>query len=274
LDLIQAIILGIVQGTTEFLPISSSGHLVLVPWWLGWPRSPDLTFIIAVHLGTLCAVLVYFRREWVRVLKGGLALLRGPSGANPDSRLFIYLIIASIPAGIVGVPFAKPLGEIFQTPIIAAVLLLVTAALLVLSERKMSTTQETHTMEHMTWQDALVVGLAQLLAVLPGISRSGSTIAAGLYRDVNRADAARFSFLLSAPATVGAGLLALLELLRTGAFADQFPLLLVGFVGAAVVGYLSIAFLLTYLQRHRLYVFAAYCAAVGILSLLAIVLGR
>ncbi len=274
MDIIQAIILGIVQGATEFLPVSSSGHLVLTPWWLGWPVPPDLVFSVAAHLGTLCAVLLYFRDDWKRIMRGGVQLLRTRSRQDPDGRLFALLVIGSVPIGVFGTLFARQVEAAFQQPVEAAALLLVTALMLIFSERKTATAQKRRTADQMTWQDALFVGLAQMLAIFPGVSRSGSTIAAGLYRGINRTDAARFSFLLGAPAILGAGLLAGLEMFRYGNVASQLPLLLAGFAGAAAIGYLSIAFLLTHLRQHRLYVFAVYCTVASLLSLLAAWLGR
>lgn len=274
MNLIQAIILGIVQGATEFLPVSSSGHLVLAPWWLGWGEVNSLTFTVAAHLGTLCAVLVYFRQDWLAILRGGLALLRTRSLADPYGRLFLYLIIGSIPAGLAGLLFAAALEQAFANAAAAAAFLLVTAALLILSERWAARRPATRALDTFRWADALFVGLAQMLALLPGISRSGSTIAAGLFRGVSRTDAARFSFLLSTPAILGAGLLAAVDLLAAQTTGGELLLLVAGFVSAGLVGYLAIAFLLAHLRQHRLYLFAAYCVVVGLVSLLAALAGR
>ncbi len=274
MDLLQAIFLGIVQGATEFLPVSSSGHLVLVPWWLHWAVPPSLDFTVAAHLGSLFAVLVYFRHDWALTIKGGINLFRTRKVATPESRLFVFLLIGSIPIGIVGVLFSESLKTTFQNPASAAGFLLVTAAFLLFSERKTAVLKEAKAMEAMTWRDLLCVGFAQLLAIVPGVSRSGSTIAAGLYRDINRVDAARFSFLLGAPAILGAGFIAGVDLAKSGDIASQLPLMLAGAAAAAVVGYLAIAVLLTHLRTHRLYVFAAYCAVFGLISLLAVVIGR
>lgn len=269
MDFIQAIILGLVQGATEFLPISSSGHLVLIPWWLHWSVPPGIIFTVAAHLGSLIAVLIYFRHDWVMVIKGGASLLHTRKAATPESRLFVILLIGSLPIGVAGALFAHQLATAFQDPVSAAAFLLVTAALLLFSERQMAALQGGKTIEEMSWQDALFVGFAQLLAILPGVSRSGSTIAVGLFRGINRVDAARFSFLLGTPAILGAGVFSGLELLASDDLASQVPLLLTGGTAAALIGYLSIALLLSRLRTHRLYVFAAYCAAFGLISLLA-----
>lgn len=267
----QAILLGIIQGATEFLPVSSSGHLVLVPYWLGWDP-PGLTFTVAVHLGTLVAVFLYFWRDWLRVFRGAIKLLRSWNLDDPDSRLFVFLIIGSIPAGVIGLLFNDFFEKAFNNPEVVAVFLLVTAGVLIFSERQGE--KATQDVDEMTWQDSVFIGLAQLLALFPGVSRSGSTIAAGLFRGITRIEAARFSFLLGTFAILGAGLLAGLDLLNTDNLSSQLPILLGGFVSAAVVGYLAIAFLLTYLRERKLYIFAGYCAIVGLVSLLAALLSR
>jgi undecaprenyl-diphosphatase len=273
-SLLQAIILGIVQGATEFLPISSSGHLVLVPWWLNWDIPADLVFTVAVHLGTLVAVLVYFWRDWLRVLQGAWKIVTTRRIDDPDSRLFLFLIVGSIPVGIIGALFASEIEQAFQQPAAAAGFLLVTAALLVFSELRTNSQAANRTLNDMSWLDAILVGVAQLLALFPGVSRSGSTIAAGLFRGITRPDAARFSFLLGTPAIIGAGLITGLDLIQSPEAAGELPLLLAGFISAGIVGYASIAFLLTHLRKRRLYIFAAYCTVVGLLSLLVALAGR
>lgn len=270
MDIVQAIILGIVQGATEFIPISSSGHLILIPWWFNWPV-PSLELNVIIQLGTLLAVLIYFWRDWLRVLGGGLNLLRTRRLDDPDSRLFVFLVIGSIPAGVAGLLLKDFFDQVFQNAPMAAFFLLVTAGLLILSEHS---GKPARTMAEMTWQDAILIGVGQMAALFPGVSRSGSTIAAGLLRGIKREDAARFSFLLGTPAFLGAGLLSVLDLIAEGNFSSQLPLLVGGFVSAAVVGYLTIAFLLAYLRQRRLYIFAVYCAAFGLISLLAALLGR
>ncbi|MFC1959438.1 undecaprenyl-diphosphatase UppP [Chloroflexota bacterium] len=269
---LQAIILGVVQGATEFLPISSSGHIVLVPWWFGWDFPVDLTFIVAMHIGTLLAVLVYFWQDWLLISKGAFKILQTRSFDDSASRLFGWLVIGTIPVAFFGFLLADVLNRIFYTPILAAFFLLVTAGLLLLSEYLSTRITATHTLDTMKTIDVLVVGIAQLLALLPGVSRSGSTIAAGLSRGLSRPDAARFSFLLGTPTILGAGILTLNKLLETGEVSNQPTIILAGTISAAIVGYFSIAVLLNYLRRHRLHIFATYCAVFGLISLLAILL--
>lgn len=269
MNIFQALILGCVQGLTEFLPISSSAHLVLVPWWLDWGQ-PGLSFDAVLHLGTIVAVVVYFYRDlwrivaaWVRAL-----LLRGAS--TPTARLGWWLILGTIPAVTLGLALENFFEHLFGFPLGVAALLLVTGVILALSERLSS---RVRALDDLCWVDALLIGLAQACAIAPGISRSGATIGAGLARGLKRADAARFSFLLSVPVIVGTGLKELLSLLTRPEQAGQWHLLAAGFLTAAVTGYLAIHFLLRYLQRRNLYPFAVYCWAVGAISLLAVLMG-
>jgi undecaprenyl-diphosphatase len=266
----ETIILGLLQGVTEFLPISSSGHLVLVPAILGWPAA-DLALVSIVHQGTLLAVLVYFRRDlWQIIQAGWRGLVQRQPLAEADSRLGWYIVAGSIPAGIAGLSLESFFEEAFGTPVVSAAFLLVTAVFLVIGERMLSGKK---LIENLTLSDAMVVGFFQMLALFPGVSRSGSTITGGLLRGLDRAAAARFSFLLGIPAILGAGLLSGLDLLQADDLAAQAPLLFAGFAAAAVSGYLCIHFLLTWLRSHSLYLFAGYCAAFGTIYLLIHFLG-
>lgn len=274
LDLIKALVLGILQGATEFLPVSSSGHLVLVPWWLGWD-DPPLVFDVVVHLGTLVAVLAYFWRDWLTLLRAGWTALKTRSTQTDppqelDARLLLLLIAASIPAALAGLLLESSFESISTPPVVAA-LLLVTAALLVFSERHVTSNR---TLDSLRLRDALTIGAAQALAILPGVSRSGSTISAGIVQGLPRTSAARFSFLLATPIILGAGGKQALDLiLGNEPLADGMALaLLVGFLSAAIVGYACISFLMRLLQRRRLYGFAIYCAVFGTLSLLVALL--
>jgi undecaprenyl-diphosphatase len=267
LNLLKALMLGILQGATEFLPISSSGHLVLVPWWLHW-QAPPLVFDVVVHLGTVLAVLIYFRRDWQSFARAGIFALRHHSTEDPDTRLLLWLALATLPAALAGGLFEHTFQAAFSDPPLVAAFLLVTALLLIVSEH--SYTAE-RTLHDLNTGDAFTIGVAQAFAIFPGISRSGSTIAAGIYRGMSRQDSARFSFLLGTPIIFGAGFRKILELLihHVGAGADVNTMsLVVGFVAAGIVGYASIWVLIRLLQRRRLYGFAVYCAAFGTLSLL------
>jgi undecaprenyl-diphosphatase len=273
----HALILGIVQGLTEFLPISSSGHLIFIPWLFGWEES-GLTFDVALHLGTLTAVVIYF---WRDLLAMTVALPRGVIQrrplADPMSRLALFIVLGSIPAGIAGVLFNDSIDSYFHSGgggdraiVIIAVLLMALGAVLLLAERF---AQHLRPMDKITARDSLFIGAAQALALLPGVSRSGSTITAGLLAGLRRETAARFSFLLGVPAIVGAGILETSKLMDNGLPADERAHFMVGMISAAVVGYLTIAFLLRYLQRNSTLVFVVYRFVVGIALLVFVAFG-
>jgi undecaprenyl-diphosphatase len=263
-NLYQALLLGVLQGATEFLPVSSSGHLVLVPWLLGW-ESPGLAFDAVVHWGTALAVVAYLWRDWLALIQATLRSIQQRSLADPTARLAWFIVLGTIPAALIGYLLEDFFEGLFARPVAAAAFLLVTAAFLTASERL---GRRERGLDTLTWPDALLVGLAQALAIFPGISRSGATIAGGLARGLKRESAARFSFLLATPIILGAGLFKMLDLAQEGNLAAQVPTLVVGFLAAAVVGFGCIHFLLRYLQRRRLYPFAVYCAVVGIACLL------
>ena len=268
MNLFQALLLGVLQGATEFLPVSSSGHLVLVPWLLGWPAS-SLTFDAVVHWGTAVAVIAYFWRDWVALAGAAIKSVNRQIGKSANStseagRVWLILL-GTVPAALIGYLLEDFFEEMFARPIAAAGFLLITAALLAASERLGRRQRDLDTLN---WLDALLIGLAQALAIFPGISRSGSTIAAGLARGLRRESAARFSFLLATPIILGAGLFKVTDLAQAGGLAAQAPVLVAGFVSAGVVGFGCIHLLLRYLQRRPLYPFAIYCAAGGIVCLL------
>jgi len=264
MDILQAILLGILQGATEFIPVSSSGHLVLVPWLLGWPE-PSLVFDTIVHWGTLLAVVTYFWRDWWLLISAWLRGLVHWDWSDPHARMLWLLILGTIPAAVLGYLLEDFFEGLFSEPVWVSIFLLVTAGLLAASEWMARQTREARDLR---WQDALIIGLGQAAAIAPGISRSGATISVGLWRGLERAEAARFSFLLSAPIIFGAGLLQLTDLLAEPNPLAQGSLLVAGFVAAAVSGYICIGALLRYLQHGRLYPFAIYCALFGTFCLL------
>ena len=268
MDLIQAIVLGIVQGVTEFIPVSSSGHLVLVPWLLGW-APPGLVFDTVVHWGTLVAVVAYFWCDWVDLITAWLRGLVRWDWGDGNARLMWFIILGTLPAALIGFALQDLFEALFGQPVWVCVFLLVTAGLLTFSELLGKRTRK---LEDLRWGDALLIGLGQAAAIAPGISRSGATISVGLFRGVEREAAARFSFLLSTPIILGAGLFKLLDLFSVPDPLAQVPALLAGFAAAAISGYLCIRFLLRYLQRGKLYPFAIYCAGFGLAGLLAVVL--
>jgi undecaprenyl-diphosphatase len=265
MSLIQAFILGLLQGATEYIPVSSSAHLVLFPWLVGWAE-PPFTFDVLVQWGTLVGVIVYFWHDLWAVLRAVLqGLLQRRPFATFEARLGWYLVVATLPAMVFGFWFKQAFEITYGQPPVAAALLLGTALMLVLAEYR---GKQQRRLEHMSWWDALDVGLWQVAALLPGISRSGATISGAMLRDLERRAAARFSFLLSIPALLGAGLVATADLLQSESLSSELPPLAVGFTMAAVSGYLCIRWLLRYLQGHRLTIFAAYCALLGIFCLL------
>jgi undecaprenyl-diphosphatase len=260
MDIIQAIILGLVQGATEFIPVSSSGHLVLLPWLLGWD-SPGLVFDTVVHWGTLLAVLAYFWRDWWQLITAWLRGLLRWNWQDTNAKLMWLILLGTIPAAVIGYVLEDFFESLFGEPAWVGFFMLVTAALLALGERF---SRPTRGLDALRWSDALAIGFGQAAAIAPGISRSGATISVGLFRGLWRPAAARFSFLLGTPIIFGAGLFKLRDLLAVPDPVAQLPALAAGFLAAAIAGYLCIWFLLRYLQRGKLYPFAIYCALVGI----------
>jgi undecaprenyl-diphosphatase len=247
----QAFILGLLQGLAEFLPISSSAHLTLAPWVFGW-EDPGLSFDVALHIGTLVALLWYFRAEWVKLLQALVSVVsHGGKAETVEERRVIYLIIATIPGAIAGVLLEKKADTAFRAPLLIAGTLAVMGVVLWAVDRYAPSDR---TLPTMTWRDALLIGLAQILALVPGVSRSGSTITAGRALRFNREDAAVFSFILSAPLIAGAGLLKVPHLIREGVTAP----LIVGFVTAIFASWFSIAVVLRYVRTHSYGVFALY----------------
>ncbi len=263
MDPFQAAAMGVLQGTTEFLPVSSSGHLVLIPHLLGWPI-PSVTFDAVVHWGTLVAVLAYFRSEILALAK---AWLRSIIAGERSSLAYLswLILLGTIPAVLAGLLLGDFFESLFSSPKLVSMALMGTALLLVVAELRMNPRKR---MERLSWPEALFIGLFQALAITPGISRSGSTITAGILTGLDRSEAARFSFLLAVPVIFGAGAKKLLDLTLSGGWQSQWLILFVGFVSALASGYLSIAFLFSFVRRRRLYVFALYCLALGLLGLL------
>ena len=263
MDIWQAIFLGLVQGGTEFIPISSSAHLVIVPWLLGWPE-PGLAFDTAVHCGTLLAVVAFFRRDIPPlVIAWGRSLIRRKvEGA--EAKLAWLIVLGTIPAAVMGYLWEDFFAELFGRPTQVAGLLLVTGLLLALSERWGMGKRDLGQMRVM---DSLLTGLAQGAAIAPGISRSGATIATGLFLGLKKEVAARYSFLLFIPIILGA---AMSQLAKPPPVATEAHLLAMffGFAAAAISGYLCIGLLLAHLRKGRLYIYAAYCwiAGLGVLT--------
>ena len=269
MTILQAIILGIVQGLTEFIPISSSAHLVLVRWLFAWPRGPEaFAFDVLVQVGTLAAVVTYFGRDLVGMARHVLAgLLGGRPLGTPEARLGWWVAVATVPAVVLGVLLKDFFEGTFADAGWTAVQLILNGALLFVGERLARRWQRQRTVDSLNVTDAGVIGLAQAAAILPGISRSGATISGALWRGLERPAAARFSFLMSVPVMLGAGLVAAADLFDLPSFGAYMLPIAVGFVAAAVVGYFCIRWLLGYLSRHSMDAFAAYCVVAGVLCL-------
>jgi undecaprenyl-diphosphatase len=273
----QAVVLAIVQGLTEFLPVSSTAHLVLFPWLLGW-KDPGLTFDVALHAGTLLAVLAYFWRYWVEMaamalgqgggsaatLNSGVASHSAHADLRENPRLFWYLAIATIPAALVGWRFERAAEEQLRSPMIIGVALIVIGLFMWAGDRLGKRERD---LGQVGLIDSFLVGVAQALAVIPGVSRSGVTMSTGLFRRMKRETAARFSFLLSTPIIAGAVLKKSLEVRHTGLSHDMRLPFLLGAIVSAIVGYLVIAVLIRYLERHTFTVFVIYRIVLGVIVL-------
>ena len=266
MTLIQALILGSVQGLTEFLPVSSSAHLILVPWLLGW-KDQGLTFDVMLHAGTLVALLSFFWQDWMGMISATFRR-ESPGTRQTGSAWFLFMLIcATIPAAVAGFLAQKIVETQLRSPLVLATTMIGLALLLWLAERTARLKKDLH---QVSMLDALSIGVAQALALIPGTSRSGITITAGLFRGLTREAAARFSFLLSAPIIAGAALKKLLDLRHAGVGeAERLPLLF-GFLASLAVGYLTIKFLLKFLQTNTLYIFVYYRIILGIVILLLI----
>jgi undecaprenyl-diphosphatase len=249
---LHAVVLGILQGLGEFLPISSSGHLIVAPWLFGWPDS-GLSFDVALHLGTLFAVAAAFWRDWLRLIGAFLrALPGGRVLQDPDARLLLYLALASVPGALAGLLLDKWAETVFRAPALVAVTMAAMGAILWAADRRANRVAGD---EHVSLRDAVIIGVAQALAIVPGTSRSGATISAALFLGHRREAAARFSFLLALPITAGAALVKVPHLFRAGG--DTGPVL-VGMLCAAVSGFLAIRLLLSYVRTRTYGPFVLY----------------
>ena len=269
MTVLQSILLGVIQALTEFLPISSSGHLVIVPYLLGWqiPATDAFVFDVLVQVATLVAVIVYFWNDLIALAKAMLLGLKNKSPMKtPQARLGWNLILATIPAGIIGLLLKDTVENTFANPKLTALALFLTATLLIIAER---VGKRDRNLEQLDWKDALWIGFLQVLAIFPGVSRSGATIAGGMTRDLERPTAARFSFLMSIPIMLAAGLLATYDLIRSPYILRLLPTFIPGFISAAVVGYLAIRWMLRFLVGHSLYIFAVYCTVMGLLVIVS-----
>ncbi len=258
-QIVQAILLGLVQGLTEFLPVSSSGHLIVIPALLGWhdPFIESLAFSVMLHVATLLALLIYFRTDWLRLIPAGLAAVRDRSfRGDPDRKLAWLLAASTVPAVIAGVLLNDVIETTFREPRLVALTLVAGAVVLWLADRLGSKTRE---ISSLTFPVAFGIGAAQALALIPGVSRSGMSISAGLFAGLDREAAARFAFLMATPIIAGAGLWELRKIV-SGEAGVALPLvpLAAGMVAALLAGLAAIAVLLRYLRSHGTGIFVAY----------------
>ncbi len=262
----QATVLGILQGLSEFLPISSSAHLTLAPWLFGW-EDPGLAFDVALHFGTLLAVLWYFRMEWLTLLKAAFGIVTTGRIETPEKRKVIYLIIATIPGAIAGYLLQSQAESAFRSPKIIAVALIVMGTILWLVDKLVD---QRRILGEMRWMDSLLIGLSQAIALIPGVSRSGATISAARGLRFDRESAAEFSFLMSMPIIAAAVIMEGPNALRESGLTNE---LMAGVVASAISGWLAISILMRFVSRHSYGIFALYRVLLGI-AVLAVIYAR
>jgi undecaprenyl-diphosphatase len=270
----QAFLLGIIQGLTEFIPVSSTAHLLIGQRLLGLPADDAMfSFLVIVQLGTLVSLFAFYWKDLLSIASSTFQVTRSmltkPRDTwNLKSETFLgwYIILATIPALLAGYLLKDAVEALFKQPVLEASIRLFTAAILLTLAEWL--TKKDRTLASMTWLDALFVGMMQIVSVFPGASRSGTTISGGMFRGFDRPSAARFAFLMSVPVMLAAGGYEMLDVLQMPNLGDFLPLLAVGFITAAVVGWFAIKWLIDYLSKHSLYVFAVYCAVLGIIILI------
>jgi len=258
MNIFQAFLLGVIQGLTEFLPVSSTAHLLIGQKLLGIPATDAMfSFLVIVQLGTIVSLVVYFWKDLLKLVK---AFFSKPFSTQ-ENKLGWYILIATIPALVAGYLLKSAVESLFKTPLLeAAIRLLITAAILALAEWL---GKHNRSLEKMNWLDALFIGIAQVIAIFPGASRSGTTISAGMAHGLERKSAAHFAFLMSIPVMLAAGGYQMLDLIKMPNLVNFLLPLAVGFVVAAIVGWLAVRWLLGYLNKHSLNIFAGYCAVIG-----------
>jgi undecaprenyl-diphosphatase len=263
MPLYQAVVLAVIQALTEFLPISSTAHLILMPWLFGW-KDPGLVFDVALHAGTLVATLIYFFKDWVQIIGQGFGLNIGNDAhLKQNPRLLWLLAVASIPVGVFGYLFDKQVESTWRSPYLIGAMLIVIGVLIWIAERRRVGDK---TMDKISWTDGVSIGCAQALAIVPGTSRSGITIVAGLFRGLNRETAARFSFVLSSPAIAAAVLKKLWDVHKEGGIpADMRMPFVVGIAVSGLLGVVVIAYFLRFLRWNTLKLFVYYRIIFGII---------
>ena len=269
MTLLQSFLLGIIQGLTEFIPVSSTAHLLIGQKLLGIPADDSMfSFLVIVQLGTLVSLFAFYWKDLLTIVSSTFQVSRSmltkprkTLNLKPETLLGWYIIIATVPALVAGYLLKDTVEELFKQPMLQASIRLFSAAILLTLAELL--TKKNRNLDSMTWLDALIVGLFQIIAVFPGASRSGTTISGGMFRSFDRPSAARVAFLMSVPVMLAAGGYEMLDVIQMPNLSDFLPLLAVGFVTAAVVGWFAIKWLIDYLSKRSLYVFAAYCAVVG-----------
>jgi undecaprenyl-diphosphatase len=261
MTLIHALLLGIIQGLTEFIPVSSTAHLLVAEHYMGLDPNDEMlfSFSVLIQLGTLVSLFIFY---WKDLLGLAQAFFAKPF-STVENKLAWYIIIATIPALIFGFVLKDAVEALFRNPLVEAAIRLLTAAVLLFLAEWL--TKKNRTLDSMTWLDALFIGILQVLAIFPGASRSGTTISGGMFRGFDRPSAARFAFLMSVPVMLAAGGYQTLDVIKMPNLGQFLPLLAVGFVTAAIVGWFAIKWLIGYLSKRSLYIFAAYCAVAGLI---------
>lgn len=258
MNLLHAFLLGIVQGLTEFIPVSSTAHLLIGQRLFGVPADDAMfSFLVIVQLGTLVSIFAFYWKDLLSIIQAGLNFRH----STPERNLGFYIIIATIPALMAGYLLKDKVEELFRQPMLEASIRLFTAAVLLTLAEWL--TKKNRNLDSMTWFDALFIGVMQIISVFPGASRSGTTISGGMFRGFDRPSAARFAFLMSVPVMIAAGGYEMLDVLQMPNLGEFLPLLAVGFVTAAIVGWFAIKWLIEFLSKRSLYVFAVYCGVAG-----------
>ena len=267
MNLFHAFLLGIMQGLTEFIPVSSTAHLLIGQTILKLPADDaTFSFLVIVQLGTLISLFAFYWRDLISIARATLDFRR----STPERNIGFYILIATVPALLFGYLLSDAVRALFRQPMLqASIRLFAAAVLLTLAE---ALTRKNRTLDTMSWFDALIVGVFQIIAVFPGASRSGTTISGGMFRGFDRPSAARFAFLMSVPVMLAAGGYESVQVILLPNTTEFLPILMTGFVSSAIVGWFAIRWLLAYLREHSLYVFAIYCAVGGLLSILSWVL--
>ncbi len=278
MTLLESILLGIIQGLTEFIPVSSTAHLLIGQQLLGIPADETtFSFLVIVQWGTLVSLFIFYWQDLLKIasatLQTSLVIFKNPRSIRsltpdtltPDALLGLYIVLATIPALLIGYLLKDAVEALFRMPMLQAATRLFAAAILLSLAERFS--RKNRKLGEMTWLDALVIGLFQVIAVFPGASRSGTTISGGMLRGFDRPSAARFAFLMSVPVLLAAGAYEMLDVLKMPDLGEFLPLLAVGFISAAISGWFAVRWLIAFLGRGSLYVFSAYCAVVGTIVL-------